>query len=69
MPSRPRSGGKARQGGAMLSGQSRAAKANARAIEAKAMAAQGMTQKAIALALGVAQPTVSALLQRNISEP
>lgn len=52
-----------------LSGQSRAAKANARAIEAKAMAAQGMTQKAIALALGVAQPTVSALLQRNISEP
>jgi hypothetical protein len=52
-----------------LSGKSRAVKANARAIEAQSMSAQGMTQKAIAAALGVSQPTVSALLNRNISEP
>jgi hypothetical protein len=49
---------------AALSGKTRAAKADARAAEALAMAAQGMTQRAIALALGVSQKTVSNLLHR-----
>lgn len=52
-----------------LSGKSRAAKANARAIEAQAMASRGMDQKAIALALGTTQQTVSNLLRRDTNEP
>lgn len=42
----------------------RSDKANARAVEAKALRATGMTQLAIAAALGLSQPQVSALLKR-----
>lgn len=42
----------------------RAEKANARAVKAKDLRATGMTQTAIAAALGLSQPQVSALLKR-----
>ncbi len=54
--------------GGVLSGQSRAAKAESRATEAQALAKQGMTQKAIALTMGTSQQNVSNWLRKNTNE-
>lgn len=52
--------------GGMVSGKTRAAKADERALEALAMAGHGMTQAAIGLAMNVSQKTISNWL-RSVS--